>query len=117
VLCHFVFKFRIAEVISSKVISPFRVIFILFVCLIVKSLVKHEHRPLSIKFERFVVIATPFTDRHNITEILLNAALNTIKQTNKINITLNGEITLEEITSAIRNLKTKGKNHRSVTSH
>jgi hypothetical protein len=34
-------------------------------------------------------------------------ALNTIKQTNKINITLNGEITLEEITSAIRNLKTK----------
>jgi hypothetical protein len=40
-------------------------------------------------------------------EILLNAALNTIKQTNKINITLNGEITLVEITSAIRNLKTK----------
>ena len=31
----FVFKFRIAEVISSKVISPFRVIFILFVCLMV----------------------------------------------------------------------------------
>jgi hypothetical protein len=61
--------------------------------------VKHEHRPLSIKFERFVVIATPFTDRHNITEIWLNAALNTIKQTNKIKITLNGEITLEEITS------------------
>jgi hypothetical protein len=45
--------------------------------------------------------------RHNITEIVLNVALNTIKQTNKINITLNGEITLVEITSAIRNLKTK----------
>jgi hypothetical protein len=43
----------------------------------------------------------------NITEIVLNVALNTIKQTNKINITLNGEINLEEITSAIRNLKTK----------
>jgi translation initiation factor 2 beta subunit (eIF-2beta)/eIF-5 len=53
------------------------------------------------------VSSTNKTDRHNITEILLNAALNTIKQTNKINITLNGEITLEEITSAIRNLKTK----------
>ena len=25
-----------------------------------KSLVKHKHRPLSIKFERFFVIATPF---------------------------------------------------------
>jgi hypothetical protein len=54
------------------------------------------------------VSSTNKTDRHNITEILLNAALNTIKQTNKINITLNGEITLEEITSAIRNLKTNG---------
>jgi hypothetical protein len=26
-----------------------------------KSLVKHKHGPLSIKFERFFVIATPFT--------------------------------------------------------
>jgi hypothetical protein len=53
------------------------------------------------------VSSTNKTDRHNITEILLNAALNTIKRTNKINNTLNVEITLEEITSAIRNLITK----------
>jgi hypothetical protein len=36
--------------------------------------------------------STNKTDHHDITEILLNVAPNTIKQTNKINITLNAKL-------------------------
>ena len=40
-------------------------------------------KSLSVTCERSVVFPTNKTDRHDITEILLKVALNTIKQTNK----------------------------------